>query len=79
MTGENWFKRTNVKDVLNTVDDILTKEVVYEVKIEKLGSGEEVIFKLKAYVCKDDIQKLDEFLYERGWANDLETLSKELD
>ena len=75
MTG-TWFKRTNVKDVLNAVEDILTKEVVYEVKIEKLGSGDEAIYKFKAYVCEDDIRKLNEFLYEKGWANDLETLSK---
>lgn len=75
MTG-TWFKRTNVKDVLNAVEDILTKEVVYEVKIEKLGSGDEAIYKLKSYVCEDDIRKLNELLYEKGWANDLETLSK---
>jgi hypothetical protein len=69
-----WFKRTNVADACKTVEGILTEEFVSEVKIEKLGSGD--IIKLKAYACEDDCRKLNELLYNQGWANDLETLSK---
>ena len=69
-----WFKRTNVADACKTVESILTDEIVYEVKIEKLGSGD--IIKLKAYACEDDCRKLNELLYNQGWANDLATLSK---
>lgn len=69
-----WFKRTTVADACKTVEGILTDEIVYEVKIEKLGNGD--IIKLKAYACEDDCRKLNELLYNQGWANDLETLSK---
>lgn len=69
-----WFKRTNVADACKTIEGILTDEIVSEVKIEKLGSGG--IIKLKAYACEDDCRKLNEMLYNQGWANDLETLSK---
>jgi hypothetical protein len=69
-----WFKRTNVADACKTVESILTNEIVYEVKIEKLGSGD--IIKLKAYACEEDCRTLNEMLYNQGWANDLATLSK---
>jgi hypothetical protein len=69
-----WFKRTNVADACKTAESILTDEIVYKVKIEKLGSGD--IIKLKTCACEEDCRKLNELLYNQGWANDLETLTK---